>query len=228
MKQLRLLSASLTAVLSMVASTLVTATLLSACGGAPDDDFEGDGAGGKKKKTAGADGTDPASDPALCTSETYVGIGGTKLHESRVVAKLGVDRRRVKPFGALQGDYARVLGRAPASLNTAGPTFGEAEPTWYEEPQSSAVALQTAFGIAFDGCLTYTAKAEFDAAPSPATAPATCAAMAKSFWSKTPAPEEIQGCVDVATAAAGRERQARRAWAYACAAVLTSAEFLTY
>ena len=52
--------------------------------------------------------------------------------------------------------------------------------------------------------------------------------MARKFWNKTPAPQEIQACVDVATTGAAKEPDARRKWAYACASVMTSAGFLTY
>ena len=132
-------------------------------------------------------------------------------------------------FSALQTEYARVLGAAPASLQGAGPTFGQVPARWYEEPEANAVALQTAYSIAFDGCLTFTATApEFAAAPDASSAPVQCAALARRFWSKTPAPQEIQSCVDVAVTAAASEPNARRKWAYACASVLSSAGFLTY
>jgi hypothetical protein len=52
--------------------------------------------------------------------------------------------------------------------------------------------------------------------------------MARKFWSKTPAPQEIQTCVDVAITGAASEPDAPTKWAYACASVLTSAGFLTY
>src|SRR5690606_13192745 len=117
----------------------------------------------------------------------------------------------------------------PASLTGSGATFGQPAQRWYEEPSANAVALQTAYSIAFDGCLTYTASgAEFAAAPDATSAETQCAAMARKFWSKTPGPQEIAACVEGATTGSAAEPQARRKWAYACASVLTSAGFLTY
>jgi hypothetical protein len=173
-------------------------------------------------------GQDP-NDPALCKSKEYAGFDNLRLDADRKAFKLGEDRGRVKPFGALQTEYARVLGAAPASLQGSGATFGQVPKNWYEEPEANAVALQTAYNIAFDGCLTFTATApEFEKAPDATSAAAQCGAMARKFWSKTPGPQEIQACADVAVTGAAKEPAARRKWAYACASVLTSAGFLTY
>ena len=208
-----------------------TALLAGACGDDPDSLMAGRGKGGPSDPEKPGDPeqpTDPA-DPALCSSREYVGFDNAQLQKSRAVAKLGTDRGRVKPFSALQTEYARVLGNTPASLQGAGPTFGQVPKNWYEEPQANAVALQTAYSLAFDGCLGYTETApEFAAAPDAASAAAQCGAMARKFWSKTPSPAEIQACVDVATTGAAKEPGPRRKWAYACASVLSSAGFLTY
>ena len=51
--------------------------------------------------------------------------------------------------------------------------------------------------------------------------------MSRKFWSRTPTTQEIASCADVAMTGAAGEPIAR-AWAYACACVLTSAGFLTY
>ncbi len=135
----------------------------------------------------------------------------------------------MKPFGALKTEFERVLGNKPASLATADATFAAPPARWYAEPAANAVALKTAYDIAFDGCLTYVATdPKLAAAPTAATASEACAGMARKFWSKTPAPQEIQACVDVATTGAASEPVAARKWAYACASVLTSAGFLTY
>jgi hypothetical protein len=208
----------------------VAVALLGACA---DESGELTGRGnitpgdGQTDPGATPGGTDPG-DPVLCTSRTYAGFDSTQLHADRLVARVGIDRSRIKPFSALSDEYTRVLGAAPATLAGSGPTFGQVPKNWYEEPQSNAVALQTAYSIAFDGCITYTAKPEFDATPDATNAPVQCSAMARKFWSKTPSPQEIQACVDVATTGAAAEPQPRRKWAYACASVLTSAGFLTY
>jgi len=212
-------------------AALAVTLLASACGGDPDELNGRKGAPDPNGATPpGTDtpGQDP-NDPALCKSKEYAGFDNRLLHNDRVAAQIGVDRGRLKPFGALQTEYARVLGAAPASLQGAGPTFGQVPKNWFEEPQANAVALQTAYNIAFDGCLTFTGTApEFAAAPDAMNAPAQCGAMARKFWSKTPAPQEIQACVDVAVTGAAKEPNARRKWAYACASVLSSAGFLSY
>lgn len=207
------------------------ACLMLACGDGSDQLTGGRGPGGGDAPGEGDDGTDGTDpgDPSQCTSKTYAGFDNRELTSERKVTKLGTDRARLKPFSALQTEYMRVLGNTPASLTGSAATFGQPPARWYEEPQANAVALQTAYNIAFDGCLTYTATAaEFASAPDAASAATQCAAMARKFWSKTPGPQEIDACVEVATAGAASEPNARRKWAYACASVLTSAGFLTY
>jgi hypothetical protein len=217
--------------LSLYVSAIAVALVASACGDDPDQ-LTGRGKNNPDPGTEPGP-TDPAptdpTDPALCKSREYVGFDASPLHATRIVAKIGVDRGRLKPFTALQTEYARVLGAAPASLQGAGPTFGQVPQRWYEEPQANAVALQTAYNIAFDGCLEHTKAApEFAAAPDAASAATQCGAMARKFWSKTPAPQEIDACVNVAITGAASEAQPRRKWAYACASVLSSAGFLTF
>ena len=220
----------------MNAKITLTFTLLAgvmiACGDDGDELTGGRGRGGPGGEEATPPGEeqkpDP-QDPALCTSKTYAGFDNRELTSERKVLKLGTDRSRMKPFSALQTADARVLGASPASLTGSAATFGQPPARWYEEPTANAVALQTAYTIAFDGCLTYTATpAEFGTAPDAASAETQCAAMARKFWSKTPGPSEISACVEVATTGAAAEPNARRKWAYACASVLTSAGFLAY
>jgi hypothetical protein len=160
----------------------------------------------------------------------YKTFDGTSLTANRVVAPLGVDRRRLKPYSALRTEYPRVLGTTPASLGGAAPTFSSTPGTrWYEEPAASAVELQKSLDIAFDGCLTYTATAtQYGTAPTASTATTECTAMAQKFFSRSPSAAEVTACVSAATEAAAAEPLARRKWAYACAAVLTSTGFLTY
>lgn len=210
--------------------SLLFACCAVACGDASDNAGL-DRRPGQTTDEPGAPGTPPGEDPdtAKCAAKSYLGFDDVELTADRRSLAIGVDRARLKPFSALKDEYARVLGATPASVQGSGATFGQVPARWYEEPETNAIALQTAYGIAFDGCLTYTASAaEFAAAPTPATAPAACAAMARRFWSKTPSPQEIDACVDVATVGAAKETNARRKWAYACASVLTSAGFLTY
>jgi hypothetical protein len=52
--------------------------------------------------------------------------------------------------------------------------------------------------------------------------------MTRKFWSRNATPDEIAACVNVATVDASKETDAKRKWAYTCAAVMTSAGFVTY
>lgn len=193
---------------------------------------------GPRRRAKGDDGaadetseTSAGSEVVACADKgrDYASFDKVSLIGARPPTRLGDDRARMKPFSALQTEYERVLGNKPASLTGAGATFGQVPKMWYEEPQASSVALQTAYTIAFDGCLTYTeTAADFAAAPDAASAETQCSAMARKFWSKTPAPQEIQACVDMAVTGSASEPAPRRRWAYACASVLTSAGFLTY
>ena len=176
-----------------------------------------------------SDAAAPPPDASASGPRDYRTFDGTSLLASRSVAVPNVDRQRVKPYSALQTEFPRVLATTPASLAAAGTTFGAAPARWFEEPQSSAVSLQTTLNVAFDGCLTYTATdTRFGAAPSAASAATECTAMSRKFWSHTPSPAELQGCVTVATTGSAAEPNARRKWAYACASVLTASGFLTY
>ena len=207
--------------------TIASALFLSVAGCSSADELIGQpppgGAG------PGADTMPPGPTPEQCTGAAYVGFDGQSLTDKRVKELAGVNRFRIKPFGALQTEYPRVLGSTPQSLAGAGATFGDVPPRWYEEPQANAVALQTAYTIGFDGCLTYTASdMKYASSPTGGNAPAFCAEWQRKFWSRTPTAAEIQSCSDVAVTASSREPQARRRWAYACASVLTAAGFMTY
>lgn len=206
--------------------------LLAACSAEDGHNLTG-GPGGSSGESAPEVPGDPGQpgtvDPATCGGKTFAGFEGENLVADRVVANAGVDRGRMKPYDALAAEYARVLGTTPASLAGAADTFGKPEPRWYDEPAVGGVVLQTAYKIAFDGCLTYTqAPAEYAVAPTAATADAKCAQMARAFWSRTPSPAQIAACSDVALVGAAAETNPRRRWAYACASVLSAAGFMTY
>jgi hypothetical protein len=159
------------------------------------------------------------------------------------------DRARTKPFSALLTEYARVLGpnNVPQRLEDLGPTFGLATTRWFLEPIPSAVFVQTAFEVAFEGCSKLIGsaggnqgKGTYDVPPTLATASTECAGWAKRFWSRDATPEQIQACAQVALQTtretygrSGKDLSTRdtspsRRWAYACASVLTATPFLTY
>ena len=212
--------------------SVLAALLVAACSSEDGDQLRGrnNPAPGDPVAPAVVDPTQPATvDPATCGGKAFTGFDGENLILKRVVANAGVDRGRIKPFDALAGEYARVLGSTPASLAAEADTFGKAEPRWYDEPAIGGVVLQTSFKIAFDGCLTFVAtSADFAAAPTAATASTKCAEMARKFWSRTASPDQITDCSDVALTGAATEPDPRRKWAYACASVLNAAGFVTY
>lgn len=175
----------------------------------------------------------PAPAPRCDVGKSYVGFAGTQLAAGRVDNDLGLERARLKPYVALQGEYQRVLGNNPALLAQAGSTFGQDPARWLTEPQSSAVSLYTAYRVAFQGCLTATATdAKYGVLPSNSTAEAECRSWARKFWSKDVVPGEVDACVKVAMVDTVKEGSAdtttRRRWAYTCASVLSAAGFMTY
>lgn len=210
----------------------LTALALTACAAEDPRDPRANAA---LDKPSSDDPTNPApvddtpAGPGACDGKAFVGFDGMNVVANRVVGLPGADRARLKPYDVLAGEFKRVLGATPASLRGAATTFGRPVARWYDEPTVGGTVLQTAYNIAFDGCLTYTeTAAEFAAAPTAETASTQCAAMARKFWSKTPTTDQIAACVDVAVTATTPEPDARRRWSYACATVLTSSGFLTY
>lgn len=199
------------------------------------------------------DGTDAGSDdptaPA-CTvfGKSHIGLGGEELAATNNVIAFA-DRGRAKPYSALLTEYTRVLGAAnrPASIDGLGGTFGEPPARWYIEPMASAVFVNTAYNVAFEGCLRLsgdiaggTVDARLATAPAQATATTVCGEWMRKFWSREGTPEQIDECVTAAleattetygggaVAEVTRPTTPKRQWAYACASVLSSSGFLTY
>lgn len=170
----------------------------------------------------------PVETPTGCNgSLLYAGFGGLSLDGDRLDQLVGTDRMRVKPYPMLVTDYGRVLGATPSSIQNQGQTFNQPGTRWAEEQELSAVSMYQAFRASFQGCLTYTASgAQFGANPTAATANTECANFQRKFWSRTPTAAETTACVSFATSAVNNDTNARRRWAYTCAAVLTSAGFL--
>ncbi|MBL8955585.1 MAG: hypothetical protein JNK82_32720 [Myxococcaceae bacterium] len=170
------------------------------------------------------------STPTGCNgSALYAGFGGRSLDADRLDRVVNTDRRRVKPYAMLPGEYQRVLNMTPAFINGQGATFNAQPARWFEEQQLSAISMYQAFTASFQGCLTLTSTgAQYAANPTAATAATECTNFQRRFWSRTPTAAETQACVTFATGTANNDAAARRRWAYACAAVLSSAGFLTH
>lgn len=201
--------------------------IIAGCDSSGDDNF--------KRKNAvageGPDGgvVDPAAPKCVDFGAKYTGFAQTDLNDKRVNAAIGADRARIKPYSALKGEYNRVIGATPDSLDKAGASFGSPPDRFSAEPKASAIQIYSAFHVAFDGCLTFTQTApEFAAAPAPDTASTQCTNMARKFWSRSATKDEVDACAQVALTDSATETDPRRRWAYTCASLLTSAGFLTY
>lgn len=221
-------------------------SLLVGCSGTADSLESGANGGGDPSANGGGSGTgggvgsgdfggavDPATGLPVGTTcsdraRSYMGLGGIELKSSRMEGQAGIDRARTKSYDVLLGEYPRVLNANPPSMATLGPTLGQPPAHWYAEPKASAVGLNSSLAAAFEGCLAYTAKeAQFVANPTAENAAAACSSMARKFWSRNASESDVQGCVDVVMTDAAKETTNRR-WAYACASLLTSTQFLAY
>jgi hypothetical protein len=219
---------------------LATLGILGACAAACGDNP--DALTGRHTSGPGADGTsnganpdDPNAAPGAleCTvkpdGRSYVLFDGSKLEGTRINENVGVNRARLKPFGVMQGEYQRVLGVVPASLAASAGSFDEPPARWFAEAEHSGVSLNAIFDISFEGCLQYTkTPADYAAAPTDASATTVCTTLMRKAWSKTPAPEEIASCTTLATTKLANEPDLRRRWAYVCASILSSSQFLTF
>lgn len=222
---------------------VLIAVTTSGCTVCLDDTCELDNAG------TGTDaGVDPTAPACTVFGKPHIGLGGEDLAaKNNLVAY--ADRARAKPYSALLTEYARVLGVAnrPGSIDGLGGTFGEPAARWYMEPMASAVFVNTAYNVAFEGCLRMsgdigggTVDARLAIAPTSASAKAVCSEWMRTFWSREGTPEQVDECASAALEATSetygggsvaevtRPATPKRQWAYACASVLTSSGFLTF
>lgn len=202
------------------------ASLLAAC------DFDADTLIGKRKNINGPESS--LSPEALaCTDKpqghSYVLFDGSKLEDTRVNEGDDINRARFKPYAVMAGEYQRVLGVVPKSLASAGPTFDAPPERWYSEPSHSGVSVSSAFDVSFEACEAHVASSsDFAALPTADTANRYCGSTMRKAWSRTPSPEVLDDCVELATKKLDAEPDPRRRWSYVCAAILSSSNFLTY
>jgi hypothetical protein len=176
--------------------------------------------------------TGPEAPPpaAHCAAgRSYTGFNGNDLAADRLDETAGMDRDLLQPYSSLQGAYTLALGSTPSLVSQMSSTFGAPGPRWYMQQKSNAISTYGALRIAFQGCLTLTASAsQFANPPDGTNAPSTCIQWEQTFWNRTPTNDEAAVCADFAINQTTSESDPRRRWAYACAAVLTSAQFLGY
>jgi hypothetical protein len=210
-------------VLLATASTLLSA----AC------DEEADSLTGLGKRGAETGEESTAGATLECTQapqgRSYATFDGTKLEESRENENVGVNRARVKPFAAMEKEFQRVLGVVPPSLKDSAGSFDVPATRWFGETQYSAVSLHAMSQIAYEGCLAFAkASPSFATAPTETTAKEECTKLMRKAWSRSPSPEEVSGCADLAVKGLADEKDATRRWAYACVSVISATQFLTF
>jgi hypothetical protein len=210
---------------------LPVALLSGACSANPDELTGGEVRGGA---TEGEEGAGEGTPEALqCTAKpdgrAYKGFDGTDLSVTRANENVGVNRARVKPYAVMASEYKRVLGLVPEAIKTAGTSFDDPPERWYAESTHSGVSMNALLEISFEGCLAYAkATPSLAAAPTAETATTECTKLMRKAWARSPSPDEIASCTDLATAKLAAQKDVTRRWAYVCASVLSSSQFLTF
>jgi hypothetical protein len=162
-------------------------------------------------------------------SRSYALFDGSKLEASRVNENVGINNARIKPYAVLAGEYQRVLGVTPKSLQGSASSFDDPPARWFAEASHSGVSLNAMFGISFEACGAHAAaNPTLNAPPTEASADEFCRTTMRKAWSRSPSPDEINGCVELATTKLGDEPDPRRRWSYVCASILSSSHFLTF
>lgn len=222
--------------ISILSTILALGLSASACSDNPDALTGGrNGPGGENGSSGGAGSDDPNAAPGAleCTvkpeGRAYMLFDGSNLTETRTNENVGVNRARLKPYSVMAGEYTRVLGAAPASLAASAGSFDDAPPRWFEEAQHSGVSLNAIFDISFQGCSALTKTgAEYAAAPTEESAATVCKSLIRKAWSRSASPDEVTACTTLAVTKLATETDVRKRWAYVCASVLSSSQFLTF
>ncbi len=225
---------------SLIAATLVSLTVVACVaedgsalnggrGGGPNGDGTQGADGTQNPDGTNPDGTNPdgTQNPALCQGKPHIGFGNVDFVADRKPGELGENRRRIKPYSALRTEFQRALGAAPAGLTAAAASFGDTPARWYSEPVAGAVSLYSMYTLAFTTCYDTMTQAEYQAAPTQATAETECSKMARKFWQRTPTDEERLACAELVVTNT-TETVARRRWAHACASLITATGFITF
>jgi hypothetical protein len=222
--------------MTRLASAIASAALLglAACQGRTEVEIHTTGSSqnttpviGGGSKTSASSSTPPG--PHCQSGNSYIGFAGNDLTADRLDENAGVDRDVLKPYSALLGEYPRSLGNTPSLLAPMASTFATPPARWFAVQQSNAISLYAALRISFQGCLTLTANdAQYTTAPDGNSAVSTCSQWEQTFWNRTPSNDEVAVCADLAVNQTTTESDPSRRWAYTCAAVLSSAQFLGY
>lgn len=198
--------------------------------------------------------TPPLPSVAVCSGgggpqgRGYVGLDGELLEAGRpdAVALQDVDRpyRIFDKYGlwTLPGDVQRAIGSdsftdAEHRDPGLGGSFGVPPEHWYAESEVGSFAVFTTFAYAFKACRrTIDAPPRRSVAgwyehtafpPTSERATAFCERTQTEAWLRPPTAEERSACVALALDLEEEpEPQAR--WAYVCASILASSNFLSF
>ncbi|MFO0723848.1 MAG: hypothetical protein U1E65_08710 [Myxococcota bacterium] len=197
----------------------------------------------------------PLPSVALCSSSGgplgrgYVGLAGETLEADRadVAALVDVDRpyRVFDKYGmwTLPVDIQRAIGSEEFSDDRElrdpglGGSFGVPPEHWYAESEVGGFAIFTTFAYAFRACRrtidapprrSQTGWYEHTAsAPTEESASAYCRRAQTEAWLRPPTQPELRACVALALNLED-EPEPKARWAYVCASIIASSNFLAY
>lgn len=194
----------------------------------------------------------PLPSVAICedapAGRGYLGLAGEHLEAERSDVAAGYDTRR--PYRnflhnsdwVVAVDLQKAVGNSPVAADPErrdpgfGASFGITPPRWYNESEVGTFAVYVTFNYAFKVCLR-----EFDAEralthqpwyehaafePTEERARDFCSGVQAKAWLRDPSAEELQACVDLALDL-GEEPDFKQRWAYVCASVLSSPNWLS-
>lgn len=192
---------------------------------------------------------------ALCgnqsTGRAFLGLGGEHLEVGRKDQAAFTDFHR--PYRNLQvnglwtvtRDITASVGAASAiggsfpehRASGTGGSFGVVPTNWYDESAVGPFAVYVAFTFAFKVCLASFAAPtaanrvgwyeHVTFAPTPERATAFCRRTMQSAWLRDPTDEEVAHCTALALDLE-EEPTPQRRWAYVCASVISSTNWLAY
>lgn len=197
---------------------------------------------------AGSPPAQPAPPPAIelpaqvkcdgmALGRSYRGFAGEALDADRLSLAAGQDTFRVRDGSDLFSHYDGAGITCNSITLSDQQAFGAVPEHWYEVTRSSFASIYRAYALAFDGCLHKVqnpanyhpfGNADYYVSPTAESAARQCQVMAHLIWFGQMGPDELQACVDYALEVPTLEPDVQRQWAYVCASVAASVQFLAY
>ncbi|MBE2251439.1 MAG: hypothetical protein IAE78_18000 [Myxococcus sp.] len=182
------------------------------------------------------------------SGRAWLGLSGEHLELGRLDRAAFVDVAR--PYRNLKsgndwtvtGDITASIGgdafTAPESRDPGtGGAFGVVPDRWYDESIVGPFAVYVSYAFAFKACLASFARPTFrntagwyehvKFAPTPERARQFCDKTQRSAWLRAPSEEELAACTALALNLE-EEPDVGKRWAYVCASVVTSMNWLSY